>query len=100
LTHLVKQSACKELNPKKIGGGDSSVCGRSVKPDIECGICGEYGGEPKSIFFCHKIGLTYVSCSQFRVPTARLEAAHAALRETMTRKNEETTKIKEIMNVL
>lgn len=53
--------------------------GRSVKPDLECGICGEHGGDPKSIFICHDLGLDYVSCSPFRVPVARLAAAHAAL---------------------
>jgi len=52
---------------------------RTVKPDLECGICGEHGGDPGSIAFCHEIGLTYVSCSQYRVPVARLAAAHAAL---------------------
>lgn len=56
--------------------------GRSVNPDLECGICGEHGGEPKSIALCHKLGLNYVSCSTFRVPIARLAAAHAALRDT------------------
>jgi len=55
--------------------------GRSVNPDLECGICGEHGGDPKSIALCHKLGLDYVSCSTFRVPIARLAAAHAALRE-------------------
>jgi pyruvate, orthophosphate dikinase len=55
--------------------------GRSVNKDLECGICGEHGGDPKSIAFCHKIGLTYVSCSPYRVPIARLAAAHAALNE-------------------
>ena len=55
--------------------------GRSVKPDLECGICGEHGGDPKSIMICHKLGLNYVSCSPFRVPVARLAAAHAALLE-------------------
>ncbi len=55
--------------------------GRSVKPDMECGICGEHGGDPKSIMICHELGLTYVSCSPFRVPVARLAAAHAALLE-------------------
>ena len=50
-------------------------------PDLECGICGEHGGDPDSIMLCHQIGLTYVSCSPFRVPIARLAAAHAALRE-------------------
>jgi len=53
--------------------------GRKVRPDIECGICGEHGGEPQSIRLCHELGLTYVSCSPFRVPVARLAAAHAAL---------------------
>ncbi len=55
--------------------------GRSVNPGLECGICGEHGGEPKSIELCHKLGLTYVSCSPFRVPIARIAAAHAALKE-------------------
>lgn len=54
--------------------------GRSVNPDLECGICGEHGGEPQSIQLCHDLGLTYVSCSPFRVPIARLAAAHAAIR--------------------
>jgi len=64
--------------------------GRSVKPDLECGICGEHGGDPKSILICHEIGLTYVSCSPFRVPVARLAAAHAALLE---KKNAQRKKI-------
>ncbi len=55
--------------------------GRSVKSDLECGICGEHGGDPQSILLCHELGLTYVSCSPFRVPIARLAAAHAVLRE-------------------
>jgi pyruvate,orthophosphate dikinase len=53
--------------------------GRKTRPDLEVGICGEHGGDPKSIAFCHKAGLNYVSCSPFRVPVARLAAAHAAL---------------------
>jgi pyruvate,orthophosphate dikinase len=53
--------------------------GRKGRPNLEVGICGEHGGEPKSIHFCHKAGLNYVSCSPFRVPVARLAAAHAAL---------------------
>jgi len=52
---------------------------RSVNPELECGICGEHAGDPKSISFCHEIGLTYVSCSPYRVPVARLSSAHAAL---------------------
>ena len=53
--------------------------GRSVKSDLEIGICGEHGGEPRSVMFCHEIGLNYVSCSPYRVPVARLAAAQAAL---------------------
>ncbi|HEY0995001.1 MAG TPA: pyruvate, phosphate dikinase [Gemmatimonadaceae bacterium] len=53
--------------------------GRSVRPELKVGICGEHGGEPRSVKFCHGIGLDYVSCSPFRVPIARLAAAHAAL---------------------
>jgi pyruvate,orthophosphate dikinase len=53
--------------------------GRGERPDLECGICGEHGGDPQSILLCHQLGLTYVSCSPFRVPIARLAAAHAAL---------------------
>ena len=59
--------------------------GRSVKPELECGICGEHGGEPKSIELCHALGLTYVSCSPFRVPIARMAAAHAALKAKQTK---------------
>ncbi|MEE8430777.1 MAG: pyruvate, phosphate dikinase [Candidatus Desulfatibia sp.] len=55
--------------------------GRAVRPDMECGICGEHGGDPESIQLCHELDLTYVSCSPFRVPVARLAAAHAALRD-------------------
>ena len=54
--------------------------GRSTRPDIKLGICGEHGGDPSSIEFCHRIGLTYVSCSPFRVPIARLAAAQAAIK--------------------
>ena len=53
--------------------------GRSVRPELEVGICGEHGGDPESIALCHRLGLDYVSCSPFRVPIARLAAAHAAL---------------------
>jgi pyruvate,orthophosphate dikinase len=55
--------------------------GRETKPDIKLGICGEHGGEPTSVAFCHRIGLDYVSCSPYRVPLARLAAAQAALAE-------------------
>ena len=55
--------------------------GKQTRPDIKLGICGEHGGDPSSVMFCHKVGLNYVSCSPFRVPIARLAAAHAAILE-------------------
>jgi pyruvate,orthophosphate dikinase len=55
--------------------------GRSTRPGLKVGICGEHGGDPKSVEFCHRIGLDYVSCSPYRVPIARLAAAQAVLRE-------------------
>ena len=54
--------------------------GRETRPDIKLGICGEHGGDPSSVEFCHKVGLNYVSCSPFRVPIARLAAAQAAIK--------------------
>ena len=58
----------------------AAVKGRSARPDIKLGICGEHGGDPASVEFCHRVGLTYVSCSPFRVPIARLAAAQAAIK--------------------
>jgi pyruvate,orthophosphate dikinase len=55
--------------------------GREAKPEIKLGICGEHGGEPSSVEFCHRIGLDYVSCSPYRVPLARLASAQAVLKE-------------------
>ena len=55
--------------------------GKQTRPDIKLGICGEHGGDPSSVEFCHKVGLNYVSCSPFRVPIARLAAAQAAIKE-------------------
>jgi pyruvate,orthophosphate dikinase len=60
--------------------------GRAVRKDLKCGICGEHGGDPKSVEFCHRIGLDYVSCSPFRVPIARLAAAHAVLKDAKAKK--------------
>ena len=56
--------------------------GRQTRPDLKCGICGEHGGDPSSVEFCHKVGLNYVSCSPFRVPIARVAAAQAAIMHT------------------
>ena len=61
--------------------GIRDACSRAIRPDLKCGICGEHGGEPSSVKFCHRVGLNYVSCSPFRVPIARLAAAQAAVEE-------------------
>ena len=55
--------------------------GRKTRPGMKIGICGEHGGDPASVKFCHRIGLSYVSCSPYRVPTARISAAQAALED-------------------
>src|SRR5258707_9624537 len=70
--------------------------GQSTRPDIKLGICGEHGGDPDSVKFCHRLGLTYVSCSPFRVPVARLAAAQAALEEetSETKLNGQVRKVK------
>ena len=60
--------------------------GRDVRPDIKLGICGEHGGDPASVAFCHEVGLDYVSCSPFRVPVARLAAAQSAISGKATMK--------------
>jgi pyruvate,orthophosphate dikinase len=65
--------------------------GRSVKPDLKVGICGEHGGDPSSIAFCNEIGLDYVSCSPFRVPVARLAAAQATLAAKASDENKAAT---------
>jgi pyruvate,orthophosphate dikinase len=59
----------------------ASKLGKQTRPDIKLGICGEHGGDPSSVEFCHKVGLSFVSCSPFRVPIARLAAAQAALKD-------------------
>ncbi len=66
--------------------GIAVSAGRSVRPQLKVGICGEHGGEPRSVKFCHSIGLDYVSCSPYRVPIARLAAAHAALESSVSDK--------------
>jgi pyruvate,orthophosphate dikinase len=59
--------------------------GRSVTPDLKIGICGEHGGDPASVEFCHRVGMNYVSCSPYRVPIARFAAAQAKLKDGPTR---------------
>ena len=72
-----------KLDQKGVGKLVKMACelGKSVRPDIKLGICGEHGGDPSTVEFCHKTGLTYVSCSPFRVPIARLAAAQAAIKD-------------------
>ena len=73
-----------KLDQKGVGKLVKMACdlGKSVRPDIKLGMCGEHGGDPSTVEFCHKTGLTYVSCSPFRVPIARLAAAQAAIKES------------------
>lgn len=80
---ILKENPFATIDEKGVGGlmTIATKLGRATRPSLEVGICGEHGGDPKSVHFCHDIGLDYVSCSPFRVPIARLAAAHAALRE-------------------
>jgi pyruvate,orthophosphate dikinase len=71
--HVLDRSGVGRLMKIAVEGG------RGARPDLSIGICGEHGGNPSSVAFCHSLGLNYVSCSPFRVPVARLAAAHAAL---------------------
>jgi pyruvate,orthophosphate dikinase len=74
--------------------------GRTTRSDLKIGICGEHGGDPASVQFCHQAGLDYVSCSPYRVPIARLAAAHAALREQVTTKSRRTVQKRKAETVL
>jgi pyruvate,orthophosphate dikinase len=80
---IVKQNPFATIDQEGVGGlvKIAVELGRKTRPDIKLGICGEHGGDPASVKFCHRTGLTYVSCSPFRVPIARLAAAQAALEE-------------------
>jgi pyruvate,orthophosphate dikinase len=80
---ILPENPFASIDPNGVGKiMDLAVqAGRQTRPDMEIGICGEHGGDPKSIALCHKIGLNYVSCSPFRVPIARLAAAHAAMND-------------------
>ncbi|MFZ5940667.1 MAG: pyruvate, phosphate dikinase [Bacteroidota bacterium] len=80
---LLKQDPFQVLDQEGVGQlvDMGTKRGRSTRPDLKVGICGEHGGEPSSVEFCHKVGMNYVSCSPFRVPIARLAAAQAALKQ-------------------
>ena len=82
-THILPENPFATIDQAGVGKLiDMGVnLGRKTRPQLEVGICGEHGGDPKTIAFCHKVGLNYVSCSPYRVPIARLAAAHAALKE-------------------
>ena len=80
---IYEQDPFARIDRKGVGKLVDIACnlGRMTRPDIKLGICGEHGGDPSSVEFCHEVGLTYVSCSPFRVPIARLAAAQAALKD-------------------
>ncbi len=82
---IIKQDPFQVLDVKGVGQlvREAVLKGRGERMDLKCGICGEHGGDPTSVEFCHYAGLNYVSCSPFRVPIARLAAAHAAIKSEM-----------------
>jgi len=79
---ILKNDPFEVLDQEGVGQLVEMACkkGRETRPNIKLGICGEHGGEPSSIDFCHRTGLDYVSCSPYRVPIARLAAAQAAIK--------------------
>ena len=81
--HILEENPTETIDQEGVGQlmRMAVKLGRSTKPNLEIGICGEHGGEPRSVKFCHEIGLDYVSCSPYRVPVARLAAAQAALND-------------------
>jgi pyruvate,orthophosphate dikinase len=81
--HILEENPTETIDQEGVGQlmRMAVKLGRGAKPGLEIGICGEHGGEPRSVMFCHEIGLNYVSCSPYRVPLARLAAAQAALRD-------------------
>ena len=87
LGHAARDPASHGCAIVSIGDNLSEILaterGRKTRPDIKLGICGEHGGDPRSIQFCHDLGLDYVSCSPFRVPVARIAAAQARVRREL-----------------
>ena len=80
---IVKKNPFASIDQTGVGQLIEIACakGNKTRPGIKLGICGEHGGDPDSVKFCHRVGLTYVSCSPYRVPVARLAAAQAAIEE-------------------
>jgi pyruvate,orthophosphate dikinase len=95
-SEIVKKNPFASIDQTGVGKLMEISCelGRKTRPDIKLGICGEHGGDPDSVKFCHKLGLSYVSCSPFRVPVARLAAAQAALAEAKAAKGAKAKKKK------
>ena len=95
-SEIVKKNPFASIDQTGVGKLMQISCelGRKTRPDIKLGICGEHGGDPDSVKFCHKLGLSYVSCSPFRVPVARLAAAQAALAEAKAAKGAKAKKKK------
>jgi pyruvate,orthophosphate dikinase len=93
---IVKKNPFATIDQTGVGQLMQIACekGRKSRPDIKLGICGEHGGDPESVKFCHRLGLTYVSCSPFRVPVARLAAAQAALADAKNGKSAKKAKKK------
>jgi pyruvate,orthophosphate dikinase len=82
-SEIVKKNPFASIDQSGVGQlmAIAILKGRQSRPDIKLGICGEHGGDPDSVKFCHRLGLNYVSCSPYRVPVARLAAAQAAVNE-------------------
>ena len=82
--HIIDENPFRSIDAEGVGRlmGMAIEEGRATRPDLTVGICGEHGGDPASIRLCQKLGLDYVSCSAYRVPVARLAAAHAAIEES------------------
>ena len=87
-SEIVKKNPFASIDQSGVGQlmAIAILKGRKTRPDIKLGICGEHGGDPDSVKFCHKLGLSYVSCSPYRVPVARLAAAQAAVSELQAAK--------------
>jgi pyruvate,orthophosphate dikinase len=87
------------LDQKGVGGLMEIAVkkGRAVRPDIKIGICGEHGGDPSSVEFCHRIGLDYVSCSPYRIPIATLAAAQAAIKEKCEKQDSEYASVSTVL---
>jgi pyruvate,orthophosphate dikinase len=94
-SEIIKQNPFASIDQTGVGELMKIAVGKgnTTRPGMKMGICGEHGGDPASVRFCHKLGLTYVSCSPYRVPVARLAAAQAALDDEATAKTSPAKKV-------